>query len=38
MLEYIYVCRHGFRSNWVDPSIKTGPTGMNRDPPVSCGA
>ena len=23
------------RSNWVDPSIKTGPTGMPRDPPVS---
>ncbi|ODN90239.1 transcription factor C subunit 7 [Cryptococcus wingfieldii CBS 7118] len=35
MLEYIYVCRHGFRSNWVDPAIKTGPTGMNRDPPLA---
>ncbi|WVO16809.1 hypothetical protein L204_104495 [Cryptococcus depauperatus] len=35
MLEYIYICRHGFRSNWVDPSIKTGPTGMNRDPPLA---
>ena len=64
MLEYIYVCRHGFRyvpfslalvypihdinvylsytvynaylnrSNWIDESIKTSPTGMNRDPPV----
>ncbi|WVQ76969.1 hypothetical protein IAR50_006648 [Cryptococcus sp. DSM 104548] len=35
MLEHIYVCRHGFRSNWVDPNIKTGPTGMNRDPPLA---
>ncbi|KIR38819.1 transcription factor C subunit 7 [Cryptococcus deuterogattii 99/473] len=35
MLKYIYVCRHGFRSNWVDPSIKSGPTGMNRDPPTA---
>ncbi|OWT36104.1 transcription factor C subunit 7 [Cryptococcus neoformans] len=35
MLKYIYVCRHGFRSNWVDPSIKSGPTGMNRDPPLA---
>ncbi|TYJ55022.1 hypothetical protein B9479_004333 [Cryptococcus floricola] len=35
MLEHIYVCRHGFRSNWVDPAIKTGPTGMNRDPPLA---
>ncbi|KAI9638251.1 uncharacterized protein MKK02DRAFT_22728 [Dioszegia hungarica] len=34
-LEYIYICRHGFRSNWVDPSIKTGPTGMSRDPPLA---
>lgn len=23
-----------YSSNWVDPSIKSGPTGMNRDPPV----
>ncbi|WVQ82531.1 hypothetical protein IAT38_004660 [Cryptococcus sp. DSM 104549] len=35
MLEYIYICRHGFRSNWVDSSIKSGPTGMNRDPPLA---
>ncbi|KAK4689472.1 transcription factor C subunit 7, partial [Tremellales sp. Uapishka_1] len=35
MLEYIYICRHGFRSNWVDPSIKTSPTGMSRDPPLA---
>ncbi|KAL7419232.1 hypothetical protein Q5752_006069 [Cryptotrichosporon argae] len=35
MLEYIYVCRHGFRSNWVDPTIKTGPTGLQRDPPLA---
>ncbi|WRT64433.1 uncharacterized protein IL334_001365 [Kwoniella shivajii] len=35
MLEYIYICRHGFRSNWVDPNIKTSPTGMNRDPPLA---
>ncbi|WWD17621.1 hypothetical protein CI109_102062 [Kwoniella shandongensis] len=35
MLEYIYICRHGFRSNWVDPSIKSSPTGMNRDPPLA---
>ncbi|KIR59163.1 transcription factor C subunit 7 [Cryptococcus bacillisporus CA1873] len=35
MLKYIYVCRHGFRSNWVDPCIKSGPTGMNRDPPLA---
>ncbi|WVQ97675.1 hypothetical protein IAU59_004789 [Kwoniella sp. CBS 9459] len=35
MLEHIYVCRHGFRSNWIDPSIKTGPTRMNRDPPLA---
>jgi hypothetical protein len=25
------------RSNWVDPTIKTGPTGMPRDPPVCLG-
>ncbi|WWD09681.1 hypothetical protein V865_007809 [Kwoniella europaea PYCC6329] len=35
MLEYIYICRHGFRSNWIDPSIKTSPTGLNRDPPLA---
>lgn len=23
-----------YSSNWVDPCIKSGPTGMNRDPPV----
>ncbi|WVF70217.1 hypothetical protein IAT40_005006 [Kwoniella sp. CBS 6097] len=35
MLEHIYICRHGFRSNWIDPSIRTGPTRMNRDPPLA---
>ncbi|WWC58865.1 uncharacterized protein I303_101410 [Kwoniella dejecticola CBS 10117] len=35
MLEYIYICRHGFRANWIDPSIRTSPTGMNRDPPLA---
>lgn len=32
-------CRGGVddRSNWVDPTIKTGPTGMPRDPPVCLG-
>lgn len=35
MLENLYVCRHGFRSNWIDKTITSGPTRMQRDPPLA---
>ncbi|KAI6005332.1 histidine phosphatase superfamily [Pisolithus orientalis] len=34
MIETIYIARHGFRSNWVDP-ICGSPTGLPRDYPLA---
>ncbi|WOO82871.1 putative protein [Vanrija pseudolonga] len=35
MLEYLYVCRHGFRTNWTNSGMMKGPTGVIRDFPLT---
>ncbi|KAL7418617.1 hypothetical protein Q5752_007075 [Cryptotrichosporon argae] len=35
MLENIYICRHGYRANWLDPTIVTSATGMYHDLPLA---
>ncbi|KAL1408881.1 C6 zinc cluster transcription factor-like protein [Vanrija albida] len=35
MLEYIYVTRHGFRTNWTNSGLIKGPTGVIRDFPLT---
>ncbi|WOO78239.1 Transcription factor tau subunit [Vanrija pseudolonga] len=35
MIEAIYICRHGYRANWDDPSITTSVTGTYQDPPLA---
>lgn len=34
MLENIYVCRHGYRSDFEDPSKSSSPSGKFHDPTV----
>ncbi|KAI6136671.1 histidine phosphatase superfamily [Pisolithus sp. B1] len=34
MIETIYIARHGFRSNWIDPNCGS-PTGLPRDHPLA---
>lgn len=34
-LKSIYICRHGYRANWLPPPHAPNPTGIDSDPPLA---
>lgn len=34
-IKTIYICRHGYRANWLPPPHPVNPTGIDSDPPLA---